>query len=218
MTIRILLADDHQMIREGLRALLEKEMGIEVVGEAPDGEAAIEQVARTAPHIVVMDVGLPQLNGIEAARRIIDARHNVKVIALSAHPDHHFVREMLQAGASGYVLKQTASEELVRAIREVMDGRTYLSPEVTLGVVNGFVRAPAAKAEDSAFATLSEREREVLQRITEGLTTKETAATLGVSIKTIETHRRNIMEKLGLHSIAELTKYAIREGLTSTDF
>ena len=177
MTTRILLVDDHQMIREGLRALLEKQMGIQVVGEAADGEMAIAQVTETSPHVVVMDVSLPQLNGIGAAQRIIDTNPNVKIIALSAHPDHHYVREMLQAGASGYVLKQTASEELVRAIREVMDGRIYLSPAVTLGVVNGFVRAQPSKARDSAFATLSEREREVLQRIAEGLSTKETAAT-----------------------------------------
>lgn len=218
MRIRILLVDDHQVVRQGLRVLLDQVMGFQVVGEAADGEEAILRAAETAPHVVVMDVSLPQRNGIEATRKITLANRNVKVIALSAHPDHRFVSEMLKAGASGYVLKETATDQLVQAIREVVDGRTFLSPQVTRGVVDGFVRAQPVQTQETAFAILSNREREVLQRISEGLTTKETAATLGVSIKTIETHRRNIMEKLNLHSIADLTKYAIREGLTSTDF
>jgi len=160
---------------------------------------------------------MPDLNGIEATRKIIKEHPNTKIVGLSGHPDRHFVREMLKAGASAYILKHTAYEELIRAIREVMNGKTYLSPEVTQGVVDTYVRSKPQKGENPAFAVLTDREREVLQRLAEGRSTKEMADDLSVSVKTVETHRRNIMEKLNLHSIAELTKYAIREGVTSVD-
>jgi DNA-binding NarL/FixJ family response regulator len=205
------------MVREGLKALIEKEPALEVVGEAGDGTQTVELAGRLAPHVVVMDLAMPGLNGIEAARRILQQSPHVKIIGLSAHPDQNLVSEMLKAGASAYVLKQTAYEELLRAIHEVMQGRTYLSPEVTRGVVDTFVRSQPQSGENPAFAVLTDREREVLQALSEGATTKEMADSLGVSVKTIETHRRNIMQKLGIHSIAELTKYAIREGITSVD-
>jgi DNA-binding NarL/FixJ family response regulator len=165
----------------------------------------------------VIDVTMPDLNGIEATRKIIKDNPNVKVVGLSGHPDRHFVREMLKAGASAYILKQTAFDELIRAIHEVMAGRTYLSPEVTQGLVDSYVRSSPRKGENPAFATLTDREREALQLLAEGRSSKEIADKMGVSVKTVETHRRNIMEKLNLHSVAELTKYAIREGVTSLE-
>ena len=217
MNIRLMIADDHKMMREGLRALIEKEEGMTVVAEAENGREAISLAQKAAPHVVVMDVAMPDLNGIEATRRLTRDYPNVKVIALSAHPDRHFVTEMLKAGAAAYILKQTAYEELTRAIREVMNGRTYLSPSVTQGIVDSYVRSSPKRGDNPAFATLTDREREVLQLTAEGRSTKEIADDVSVSVKTVETHRRNIMEKLNLHSIAELTKYAIREGITSLE-
>lgn len=217
MTLRLLIADDHEMVRDGLKALIEKEATLEVVGEAGTGPDTVALAGKLAPNLVVMDLAMPGLNGIEATRRILQEHPHTKIIGLSAHPDQNLVSEMLKAGASAYVLKHTAYEELLRAIQEVMQGRTYLSPEVTRGVVDTFVRARPQAGKNPAFAVLTDREREVLQALSEGATTKDMAEQLGVSIKTIETHRRNIMQKLGIHSIAELTKYAIREGITSVD-
>ena len=217
MTIRLLIADDHKMMREGLRSLIAKEEGLSIVAEAENGKDTVSLVRKTMPHVVIMDVAMPDLNGIEATRRIVKISPKVKVVALSGHPDRHFVTEMLKAGASGYILKQTAYEELIRAIIEVSKGKTYLSPAVTQGVVDTYVRATPRRDVKPAFAVLTHREREVLQLLAEGKSTKEMADELAVSVKTIETHRRNIMEKLSLHSVAELTKYAIREGITSID-
>lgn len=214
-TVKLLIADDHQMIREGLKALIEKEKGLQVVGEAADGKAALALADKLHPQVVLMDVSMPELNGIETTRRLLRAHRQTRVIALSGHPDRHYVSEMLKAGASGYILKHAAYEELVRAIREVMAGRTYLSPEVTQGVVDGFVRAAPGTPLGSAFATLTEREREALQLMAEGKSTKEIAAIMSISIKTVQTHRLNMLAKLKVRSVAELTKYAIREGLTS---
>lgn len=212
--IRLLIVDDHQMIREGLKALIEKEEGLSVVGEAADGKAALGLADQLSPHVVLMDVSMPELNGIETTRRLLRAHRNVKVVALSGHPDGNYVSEMLKAGASAYILKHSAYEELARAIREVMAGRTYLSPEVMQGVVDGFVRTTPGPRAESVFAKLTEREREALQLMAEGKSTKEIAATMKISIKTVQTHRLNMLEKLGVRSVAELTKVAIREGLT----
>ena len=217
MTTRLMLADDHKLLREGLRSLVEKETGFQVVAEADNGKDTVTLAHKHMPHIVVMDVAMPDLNGIEATRQILKRDPGIRVIALSGHLDRHLVTEMLKAGASAYVLKQTAYEELVRAIEHVMQGRTYLSPAVTQAVVDSYVRCSAQPHGNPAFATLTSREREVLQQLTEGRSTKEMADALSVSLKTIETHRRNIMEKLHLFSVAELTKYAIREGVTSLD-
>ncbi len=214
MTTRVLLADDHNMIRQGLRALIEKEEGMSVIAEAEDGRKAVELTAELAPKVVVMDVGMPNMNGIEATRRIVAAGPEVKVLALSMHSDKRFVKEMFAAGASGYLLKDSAFQELVLAIRTLAEDRTYLSPGVTDSVIKDFVnRRP--EAEVSVFSLLTGRQREVLQLTAEGMSTRDTAAQLRVSVKTIETHRQKIMNKLGVHSIAELTKYAVREGLTS---
>lgn len=214
-TIKLLIVDDHQMIREGLRSLIEKEKGLQVAGEAADGKSALALADKLHPQVVLMDVSMPELNGIETTRRLLRTHRQIRVIALSGHPDSHYVSEMLKAGASGYILKHAAYEELVRAIREVMAGRTYLSPEVTQGVVDGFVRAVPGSAVGSAFATLTERERESLQLMAEGKSTKEIADAMHISIKTVQTHRLNMLAKLKVRSVAELTKYAIREGLTS---
>lgn len=217
MNIRLLLADDHTMMREGLKSLLTKESGMEVVGEAENGRQLLELVRKAGAHIVVMDVSMPDLNGIEATRKLLKDNSNIKVVALSGHANREFVREMLKAGASGYVLKTRACEELVQAIREVMKGKKYLSPDIACGVVDEYVELSAATNKDVAFIVLTDREREALQLMSEGKSTKEIADDMGISVKTMETHRRNIMEKLNLHSVAELTKYAIREGLTSVD-
>ncbi len=214
MTIRVLLADDHAMIRQGLRALIEKEDGMSVAAEAEDGRRAVELTAELAPDVVVMDVGMPNLNGIEATRRIIEADSDVKVLALSMHSDKRFVKEMFFAGASGYLLKDSAFQELVLAIRTLASSRTYLSPGVTDAVIKDFVNRPV-EIEGSVFSVLTGRQREVLQLTAEGMSTKDIAAQLRVSVKTVESHRQKVMAKLDVHSIAELTKYAVREGLTS---
>lgn len=217
MSIRLLIADDHKLMRDGLRALLEKEPDLSVVGETDNGVATVNMVKKLNPHVVVMDVSMPDLNGIEATRKILADNNNIKIVALSGHTDESFVREMLTAGASAYLLKHAAGEELMRAIRTIMKGKTYISPEVAHGVVKAYVELSKPQKENSAFVVLTDREREVLQKTAEGNTTKDIAGSLEISIKTVETHRRNIMEKLQIQSVAELTKYAIRAGLTSLD-
>ena len=214
MSIRILLADDHKIMREGLRSLIEKNPDMEVVAEAENGRTAVQLVRRLRPDVVIMDVGMPDMNGMEATRRIIDQLPGVKVVALSIHSDKRFVAGMLSAGASGYLLKDCAFEELEHAIRATIGYRIYLSNGIAGIVVEDYVRH-LQKADSSAFSVLTVREREVLQLLAEGKTTKQIAFNFNVSVKTIETHRRQIMDKLDVHSIAELTKYAIREGLTN---
>ena len=214
MNTKILLADDHQIMREGLIALLEREPGLKVVGEAPDGRAAVRLARELNPDVVVMDVTMPDLNGIDATRQILEENRQIKVVALSMHADRRFVKGMLQAGASAYLLKHSASQELIKAIQLVMANRVYLSPEVA-GVVVEDYKAPAP--DTSAFAVLTPREREVLQLFAEGKTPRQIAATLHLGLKTVEAYRRQIMEKLDFQSFAELIKYAVREGLTSLD-
>lgn len=213
MSIRIILADDHKIIRDGLRSLIENQMGMEVIAEAEDGRTAVALTRRHQPDIVIMDISMPGLNGIEATRQITSESLSFKVIALSMHTDRRFVQDMFKAGVSGYLLKDCAFEELNRAIIAVMSGQTYLSPMIASVVIDDYVlQVPENK--DKKFHLLSGREREVIQMIAEGNTTKQIALALHVSVKTIETHRRNIMVKLDRHSIAELTKYALEEGLT----
>lgn len=215
MTIKIILADDHKIMRNGLCSLLENEPDIEVVGEADDGRTAVEMALRLKPDIVVMDLAMPDLNGIEATRQITKA-DGIKVLALSMHSDKRFVVGALQAGASGYVLKDCAFEELIRAIHIVATNQTYLSPKIAELVVEHYLRHQQIPLSQST-SVLTPREREVLQLLAEGKSVKEIALTLGVSHKTIETHREQIMKKLKIYSIAKLTKYAVREGLTSLD-
>ena len=216
MTIRIMLADDHKMIRDGLKALLEKQRDLQVIAEAADGQNAVRTARKVSPDVVVIDIGMPDLNGIEATRQISALPHKPKIIGLSMHADRRYVTQMLKAGASGYLLKDSAFEELVKAIATVMKGQVYLSPQIA-GTVLDEYRRTAKEDDGTVFSVLTEREREVLQQIAEGCSTKEIAAELSISVKTIETHRRQIMEKLKLHSVAELTKYAVKEGLTDLD-
>ena len=216
MSIRVLLSDDHRIVREGLRTLLEKEPDLEVVGEAEDGHSTVELARKLRPQVVVMDITMPGLNGIEATRRITEEVPAVKVLALSMHVDARFVERILKVGATGYLPKDCASKELTRAIRTVSANQTYLSPTIADIVRRDYLRQ-GSKADSSVFSILTAREREVLQLLAEGKTTKDIAFRLGVSVKTIETYRQHIMAKLNLRSLAQITKYAIREGLTSLE-
>jgi two-component system response regulator NreC len=216
MGIRIIIADDHQILRQGLKTLLAKEPDMEVVAEAEDGRRTLTKVRELRPHVVVMDVKMPDLNGIEATRQILSEFPDVKVIALSMYTDHRFVTNMLKAGAHAYLLKDCAFEELVQAIRLVMNNKTYLSPGVTEMIVKDYVNGSPGPAQ-TAFSKLTPREREVLQLLAEGKRTNQIAELLYIGVKTVETHRWQIMNKLGIRNLAELTKYAIREGLTSLE-
>lgn len=217
MAIRIVLADDHQIMREGIRALLEKEPDMEVVGEARNGREATDIAIDKMPDVVVMDIAMPDLNGMEATRHIIERAPDVKVLALSMHSDRQFAAGILAAGASGYLLKDAAFEELAEAIRSIVSGKCYLSPGITGVVLNHYVEGLSDSGGSLPFATLTKREREILQLLAEGWSTKQIAENLHVSIKTVETHRQHIMDKLELRSVADLTKYAIRQGLTSLE-
>jgi DNA-binding NarL/FixJ family response regulator len=214
MNVKVLVADDHQIVREGLRSMLEKEPGITVVGEAEDGRTTLRLARELTPDVIIMDVAMPGLNGIEATRQIVAEFPKINIIALSMHDDRRFVLNMIKAGAKGYLLKDSAFKELAKAIRAVMANKTYLSSEITDIVVKDYL-ATATSDESSVFTMLTPREREVLQLIAEGKTTNQTAEHLNISIKTVETHRTQIMAKLKVKGIAELTKYAIREGLTA---
>jgi len=213
MSTRILLAEDHTIVREGLCSLIENQPDIEVVGEAEDGQTAIELVRELLPDVVIMDITMPNLNGVEATRHITSEFPQVKVIALSIHSNRRFVADMLEAGAKGYILKECLFDELVQAIQAVIAGNGYLSSRITGIVVEDYANHLAAIA-DSPLAALASRERQVLQLVAEGKSTKQIALKLHVSTKTVEANRRQIMQKLDLHSVAELTKYAVREGLT----
>jgi DNA-binding NarL/FixJ family response regulator len=212
---KIVLVDDHQMMRDGLRLLLEKEPGLRIIGDADNGRAAIQMAKELSPNIVVMDVGLPGLNGIEATRQITAASPKTCVIALSMHSDKRYVIQMFRAGAKAYLLKNCASDELVKAIRAVQANQPFISQGIAQTLVEFVMRDNPATG--TAYTDLTAREREVLQLLGEGMTSKEIAGELSISIKTVETYRRDIMAKLDLHSVAELTKYAIREGLITLD-
>jgi DNA-binding NarL/FixJ family response regulator len=214
MNLRVLLADDHRIVREGLRSLLNEQPDIEVIAEAGDGQEAIRLAQKMSPIVVVMDINMPNLNGIEATSEIIATVPGVKVVALSMYADVRFVMRALKAGALGYVLKDCAVEELNQAIHTVAANQTYLSPKIAQMVLEKYINQ-LQDDDCSPFSTLTARERAVLQLLAEGKSTKQIAVYLCLSVKTIETHRKKIMDKLNIHSIAELTKYAIREGLTS---
>ncbi len=213
MSIRILLADDHKIMREGLRALIEKHSQFEIIGQAEDGRTTVKLAQELKPDMIIMDIGMPDLNGIEAARRIKAILPKTRILALSMYYDKRFVAGMLGAGASGYLRKDCALDELVTAIEVISKNETYLSPRVAgAGVkksVNHFFRSGRA-----GFAALTERQREVLQSLSEGKNTKQIAIALRISVKTVETHILHIKENLDIRSTAELTRYAIREGLT----
>ncbi|ODS34804.1 MAG: DNA-binding response regulator [Candidatus Scalindua rubra] len=214
MSIKIFLADDHKIVRDGLRSLLEKQPDMEVVAEAEDGRTTVRQVQKLLPDVVIMDISMHDLNGIEATRQIIAKSPRIKVLALSMHSDKRFIAGILSAGASGYLIKDSTFKELINAIRAVVSDQIYLSPRIAGIVTEDYVNYLTA-TDSSASSILTVREREILQLLAEGKTTKQVASQLHVSVKTIETHRHRIMDKLGIYSIAELTKYAVREGLTS---
>ncbi len=213
MALRIFIVDDHQIVRDGLKLILRSEADFEVVGEAANGQGALDQIEAAHPDLVSSDIEMPGIDGIALARQIRARTPHVKVLILSAHSDAHYVRDALNAGVAGFLLKLNASRDFVQAIRTIMSGQTYLCPEVSTVVVREYQRQMPIPASGSPSGPLSDREREILKCIADGRTTKETALTLNVSTKTIEAHRLNIMAKLKINSIAELTKYAIREGI-----
>jgi len=213
-SVRILIADDHEIMQEGLYVLVQDEPKMDVVGQARDGQEAVRLARKLSPDVVIMDVGMPDLNGIEATRQIVEECHGVKIVALSMYSDKRYVMGMLKAGASGYLLKDGAFQELVRAIRSVVAGKVYLSPAIAGVVVDASVRSGSSRR-PLVDSSLTDREQDVLQLLAEGHSTKQIASQLKISEKTVETHRHRLMEKLDIHSIAELTKYALREGLTS---
>jgi two-component system response regulator NreC len=216
MKVRILLADDHQIMREGLKALLDKHSSIEVIAEAENGIETLAIARQERPDVIIMDIAMPDINGIEVTRQLKSELADIKIIALSMHSDRRFVSEILKAGASAYVLKQAAFEDLEKAIKAVMLNHTFLSADILESVVSDYV-SQLSSSEYDAYRQLSDRERQVLQLLAEGNSTKETAFKLHVSVKTIESHRQNIMNKLGIRTLAGLTKFAVREGLTSLD-
>ena len=229
MPTTVLLVDDHRILRDGLRALLQAQPDLVVVAEAEDGRTAVRLAGEAAPDVAVMDIAMPGLNGIDATRQIRAVSPRTRVVALSVYTDARMVGEALRAGVSAYLPKAGSFDELVLAVRTVTAGKVYLSPHVAHVVVDDYTAPRPAdgdgngsgggtpRAGPSVFTRLSPREREVLQLLAEGNATKEVARRLSVSAKTVETHRRQIMQKLDLHSVAELTKYAVREGLTTLD-
>lgn len=215
--MRILIADDHGIVRDGLKSLLNEQPDMEVVGEAENGQTAVRMAEEHSPDIVIMDMSMPLLNGVEATRMILKNNPNTRVMILSMHSDRHIVKETLEAGASAYVLKSHLFDEMLRALETLAKGGKYLSPQVTDIVIDDYLGKSAGKA-SSGTPKLTSRERQIVQLVAEGKTVKEIARILHISPKTADTNRRQIMNKLGISSVAELTKYAVREGLTSLEF
>lgn len=213
--IRILLADDHNVIRRGLRLLLESQPGFSVVAEAADGRQAVEQALATKPDVVVLDISMPQLSGTEAAQRITESLPGTAIVVLSMHSDEGYVLRALRAGAKGYLVKDSAEGDLIEAIRAVSQGRSFFSPEISRMLVEDYIREIRARGVNDSYELLTAREREILHLLAEGKSNKDIAALLNLSLFTVETHRRNLQEKLNLHSIAELILYAVRKGVIS---
>ncbi len=211
MSTTIVLADDHTVVRQGIRKLLETRDDFRIVGEASDGEEAVKLVTEKKPDVALMDLWMPRLSGIDATRRIGKRGLATKVLVLSMHESRAYVEEVLRAGAAGYIVKNAAADDLIEAIDTVRDGVSYLSPAITQQVVDAIARP--APSSPSGLGVLTDREREVLQLIAEGLSSKEIAAMLGVSLKTIDSHRSNLMEKLDIHKVSGLVRFAIRTGL-----
>ena len=212
---RVVIAEDHTILREGLRALLSAESDLEVVGEAEDGRQAIRRVEELGPDLILTDLSMPKMNGVEAIREIKKHAPETKVLALTVHKAEEFILEVLQAGADGYILKDASSEELMMAIKSVLGGKRYLSPSVSQMVIEGYLEGRKSIASSSPWDTLTKREREILKLIAEGHKNKEIADYLYISVKTVEKHRANLMKKLDLHSAAALTAYAMERGLVT---
>ncbi len=213
--IRILLADDHGIVRKGLRFLLERQPGMEVVGEASDGREAVKLSEELAPHVVIMDVAMPQLNGIDAAAQIVKIHPKTGVIMLSMHSDESYLVRALGAGAKGYLLKESAEVDLVRAVQVVAQGRPFFSPRIAQTLLEDYMRSLQQRGLEDSYEILTDREREVLQLLAEGKSNKEVAAILDLSTYTVETHRTNLMQKLNLHNTAEIVLYAVRKKIIS---
>ena len=216
--MKILIADDHGIVRQGLKSLLETRLNLEVVGEAEDGMAAVKMVKALQPDVVIMDITMPQLNGVEATRMIHQEFPNVKIVAFSMHPEKHIVKEILEAGASAYVLKSYLFDEISRALEAVCADQRYLSPRITDVVVEDYVRQPEAGGKAEGLPRLTARDRQIIQMLAEGKSVKQIALALHISPKTADASRRKILQKLGVTSIADLVKYAVREGITSLEF
>jgi DNA-binding NarL/FixJ family response regulator len=214
--LRIFLADDHAVVREGLKALINAQAGMQVIGEAADGQAALDAATELQPDVVVMDISMPGLGGAKATEQLKRAHPQLQVLALTMHEDKGYLRQILEAGAAGYVLKRAAAEELVRAIRTVADGGVYLDPALAGKVVGNFVRKSGAK-EPALGTDLSGREEEVVRLIAQGYSNKEIAARLSLSVKTVETYKARSLEKLGLHGRADLVRYALQRGWLQTN-
>lgn len=213
MSVKILIADDHKIMRDGLRNMLDKEPGMEVVAEAKNGREAVRLAEQLRPDILIMDISMDDLNGIDATRALMAKGLKTRIVALSMHADKRFVAGMFEAGAMAYLLKDCSYDELLQALRQVMAGRTYLCSMISGVVIRDYIQ----RMRKNETSVLSPREKEILQLMAEGSTTKRIADQLKVSVKTVETHRQHIMDKLNIYSIAELTKYAIKEGITSLD-
>ena len=212
-TIRILLGDDHTVIRSGLRLLLERQPDMTVVGEAEDGRQAVDLAEQQNPDVVVMDIAMPNLNGIEAARQIASRQPKTAIVVLSMHSDESYVMRALKAGARAYLLKDSAEEDLIRAIRAVHEGKSFFSPRISKLLVEDYVRQLRQKGEEDSYELLTNREREILQLLAEGNSNKDVANLLNLSLYTVETHRAHILQKLGLHTVPELILYAVRKGI-----
>jgi two-component system, NarL family, response regulator NreC len=211
MSIRLLLADDHGIVRKGLRFLIEREPGMEVIGEAADGREAVRLAAQLTPQVVIMDIAMPLLNGIEAASQIVKNDPRAGVIMLSMHSDEDYLLSALTAGAKGYLLKDSAEEDLVRAIQAVARGRPFFSPAIAQTMLEDYLRYLQQRNLQDSYELLTDREKEVLQLLAEGKSNKEAAALLNVSVYTVETHRTHLMQKLNLHNTAEIVLYAVRK-------
>ena len=215
MKVRILLADDHTVMRSGLRLLLERQPEFEVVGEAADGREAVAAADQENPNVIVMDIAMPNLNGIDAAGQILKKHPEASVVILSMHSDEAYVMRALKAGARAYLLKDSAEEDLVKAIRAVSEGKSFFSPAISRVLAEDYVRQLQRRGVEDSYELLTAREREILQLLAEGKSNKEVAALLNLSLYTVETHRSNILEKLNLHTIPELILYAVRKGIIS---
>jgi RNA polymerase sigma factor (sigma-70 family) len=213
--IRIALADDHQLFRRGLRVLLEQQPDLTVVAEAKDGREAVAAVESLKPHVLVMDIGMQNLNGIEAARQLTESQAGVAIVILSMHSDESYVLRALKAGARAYLLKDSAEADLIRAIHAVADGKSFFSPAVSKVLLDDYMRKLQRSGAEDAYDLLTPREREILQLVVEGKSNKEVANMLNLSVYTVETHRSNIMEKLNLKGVPELILYAVRKGIIS---
>jgi DNA-binding NarL/FixJ family response regulator len=214
-TIRVIVADDHTIIRSGLKALLDREPDIEVVAEAADGRQAVQKAQELLPEVVLLDIAMPNLNGIEAARQIAAKHERMGIIILSMHSDESYVLKALKAGARGYLLKDSSESDVMNAVRAVNAGKAYFSPEISRMMADDYLRQMQQRGVEDSYELLTSREREILQMLAEGKSNKDVANLLNLSLHTVETHRSNILQKLNLHSVPELILYAVRKGIVS---